>query len=192
MKPRAGLQGPVADIAAIVVRRERIRERIGELATEVAAAYPAGELTVVGVMNGAMVFLADLLRELPLRVRVETVGVQSRRGRDTAPGRVEFTHGLTGPVTDRHILVVDDVLDTGATLQAVLEEVARQRPASCRSCVLLRKVRSSAADAGRPSVDFVGFDIGDTFVVGYGLDFDGSFRNLPDIVVLKEHLDSST
>jgi len=187
MKPSSSLEpdgvcDPSPD-AAVIVPRGQIERRLTELAEQIRRTCPAGELTVLGVMNGALFFLADLVRRMPMRVRIATVRVSSYRGTDTRAGAVRLADGLFEDLAGRDVLIVDDILDTGATLSAVAEAVASHGPRSCRICVLLRK-----PDRGRPrtEADFVGFDIPDTFVVGYGLDFDGRMRNLPDIVALRE------
>ncbi len=178
---RACCKGHPLETAEVVVPRDRIEQRLGELAEEITRACPGGELTVVGVMNGALLFLADLVRRLPLRVEITTLRARSYRGASTAPGAVELAGDIQDDLTGREVLVVDDVLDTGATLSAVLEAVRARRPASCRVCVLLRKPDRPGRDL---RTDFVGFDIPDQFVVGYGLDYDGRGRSLPDIMAL--------
>jgi len=173
------------EVSAVIVPRQEIRRRVKELAAEISAAVDGTELTIVGVLDGVVIFLADLVRQLPMPVHMLTVGVRSYRGRSTTPGPVEFLKRIQVDLRDRHVLVLDDILDSGRTLAAVLDELATHRPASCRSCVLLRKVRAGAAPA--VEADFVGFDVPDVFVVGYGLDFDGRYRNLPDVVTLRDY-----
>lgn len=174
------------DLSAVIVPRNQVKRRVDELAGEIAEAFGDRALTIVGVLDGALVFLADLIRRLPMRFELLTVGVRSYRGRSRTAGGIEFRHRLrTGPA-GQHVLIVDDIFDTGATLSAVLEETMSHGPASCRTCVLLRKKRGRSDSSPAGAVDFVGFDIPDVFVVGYGLDFDGRYRNLPDIVALEE------
>ncbi len=180
---RACRGGEAPDVGEVIVPGERIMQRLDELAAEIAAAYPGGELTLLAVMNGALFFLADLARRLPMRVELTTVRVRSYRGREVRPGGAEIVGELCDDLSGREVLIVDDILDTGSTLDLVAEAVTSQRPASCRVCVLLRKGRPDARPA---RADFVGFDIPDRFVVGYGLDLDGWGRNLTDIVALTE------
>lgn len=171
------------DIDRVVVSRRRIARRVAELGRQIARSYEGQELTIVAVLNGAMVFLSDLIRHLPLPISIQTVFVRSYPGRSCRPRAPSLHLPVSLSVKGRHVLVVDDILDSGQTLGVILDKVAAGKPASVRSCVLLRKARTGAPD--RPAVRFVGFDIGDEFVVGYGLDFDDLYRNLPDVCVLK-------
>jgi hypoxanthine phosphoribosyltransferase len=172
--------------AAVIVSRRQIQRRLDELAGEIAAVYAGCELTVVGILDGALVFLADLVRRLDIDLRIITLSVRSYSGNGLLPGGPVIS-GVLPRLEGRHVLVVDDILDTGSTLSAVLAQVGLLNPASCRCCVLLRKHRRAQGPASAPKVEFAGFDIEDRFVVGYGLDFDGKYRNLSDIVVLKQH-----
>jgi len=170
------------DIAEVIVPGGEVRRRVAALAGEIAAAAGGGPLTMVAVMEGARTFARDLRRRLPMPVELREVDARSYRGASASPGPVELTWRAPGPPAGRDVLIVDDILDTGATLAAVVEAVRAGRPASLRTCVLLRKRRPGVRRAVAP--DFVGFDIPDVFVVGYGLDFDGRFRDLPDIAAL--------
>jgi len=171
------------DISKVVVPRDRIDRRVAALAGEVAAAFGDEELTIVAVLDGALVFLADLMRHLTMPVRVVTVRARSYRGRATSPGPLRFDPELPESLAGRRVLIVDDILDSGRTLTAVIGQVRSHGPACCRTCVLLRKFPAGPRVAEVP-LDFVGFDVPDVFVVGYGLDFDGRYRNLPDVVAL--------
>ncbi|MHC4717508.1 MAG: hypoxanthine phosphoribosyltransferase [Planctomycetota bacterium] len=172
------------DISEVIVARERIEPRVAELAGEITDAFGQAELTIVAVLEGALVFLADLMGHLTMPVRLVTVRVSSYRGATTTPGPVHLDRDFAERLTGRRVLIVDDILDTGRTLATVLDHVRSQQPAECRTCVLLRKRRKSGQDAAVP-LDFIGFDVPDVFVVGYGLDYDGRYRNLPDIVALR-------
>jgi hypoxanthine phosphoribosyltransferase len=138
-------------------------------------------LTVVGVLTGSIVLVSDLIRRLEGPVRVSMVWASSYRGTATTPGALELRLDLLPDLTGQEVLLVDDIFDTGRTLEALVQELGRRGAASVRSLVLLRK-------AGRAEVaiqpDFVGFDIPDAFVVGYGLDFDGAWRHLPYLAAL--------
>jgi hypoxanthine phosphoribosyltransferase len=183
----AATQSPhIPGVSHVIVPRDRIQRRVHGLAAQVAETHGRTELTVVGVLDGARVFLADLVPCLPMPTRVLTVSVRSYRGRARTAGQVEFRHRLQTSLAGRDVLVVDDIIDTGATLSAVVAEVTSRGPASCRTCVLLRKNRPRDDPSLAAAVDFVGFEIPDVFVVGYGLDFDGRYRNLPDVVALEE------
>jgi len=172
-----------ADLSTVIVSRGQISRRVAELAQEIASDCGPQELTVVAILDGALIFLADLVRRLPMPLVLVTVGVRSYRGRAVTAGPLEVHRGIHTDLAGRRVLIVDDIYDTGATLAAVMERVARHGPNSCRTCVLLRKRRDDEPAGPRP--DFVGFDIPDVFVVGYGLDYDGRYRNLPDVVALK-------
>ncbi|KKM16340.1 hypothetical protein LCGC14_1686820 [marine sediment metagenome] len=181
---------PAADIpelSTIIVPRERIGQRVIELAGEITQAMGPRELTIVCVLDGAIVFVAGLMRHLRIPVQVQTVMASSYRGQATQPAKLELRLGPAADLNGQDVLIVDDIQDTGATLQGVAERIRSLSPAGCKTCVLLRKDPPHAASAGRIEPDFVGFDIPDVFVVGYGLDFDGLYRNLPDIVVLARH-----
>ena len=171
-------------IERVVVPRQQIACRVRELSAQVANAFAGQELTILAVMTGALVFLADLIRNLPIMTKLELVSARSYPGTATRSQGVKMD-ALPNGFGGKHVLIVDDILDSGATMEALVRQVGLTQPASLRTCVLMRKDRSDRPD--RPAVDFVGFDIADEFVVGYGLDYNNLYRNLPDICVLKPH-----
>lgn len=176
-----------ADIDRILISRERIDRRVHELAEEIARTYQDEEagLTLVTILSGALIFLADLMRALPLRMKIGLITVSSYEGATTQPGEAKVLQDLNVDVAGRHVLLVDDILDTGGTLRTVRERLETQHPCSIRTCVLLRKPSKAPADV---PADFVGFDVDDVFVVGYGLDYDDHYRNFPHIGVLRQEL----
>ncbi len=172
-----------ADLSRVLYDEPTILRRLDELAAEISRDYgDKHDLTVVAVLNGSFMFLADLLRRIPLPLHVESLSVSSYVG-DRTTGVVTFDQHTMPDVAGRHVLVLDDILDSGHTLSAVRARLLEQAPASVRLCVLLRKrrAREKAVEA-----DYTGFDIADEFVVGYGLDFMERYRNLPCIGVLSE------
>ena len=175
-------RGPDRTIGRVVVSAERIRLRVDELAEQIVKCYQGRELVVLAVMTGALVFLADLIRRLPLMMRLTLVSASSYVGAATCSNGIKSIGEVCDSLAGKDVLIVDDILDSGHTLRAVIEQVSRRAPRSVRTCVLLRKVRDVA---DRPTVDFAGFDIQDEFVVGYGLDHDNLYRNLPDVRILQ-------
>ena len=167
----------------LLISAEAIRVRLNEVADEIARAYDGKAVTVVGILNGCLMFVADLIRSIDLPLRVAFITASSYRGSATAPGRLEVHDELLPDLTDRHVLLLDDILDTGKTLTRVVAHLINRGAASVKVGVLLRK-------SGRQEVpfepDFVGFTIPDKFVVGYGLDFNDEYRHLPYIGVLPE------
>jgi hypoxanthine phosphoribosyltransferase len=176
-----------ADLDQILIDRERIAQRVSELADEISHDLrdlsDLDELVLVSVLTGSIIFLADLIRQLPQKLRIEVIAVESYPGRTTTSQGAKITGGLAGTIGGRHVLIVDDILDSGGTIRLIREELAQRGPKSVRSCVLLRKQRPSAMAT---PCDYIGFDIPDVFVVGYGLDYNNYYRNLPDIGTLKE------
>jgi len=158
---------------------DQISARVGELADQVADVYAGQEIALVPILLGSVIFVADLIRRLPLDMAIHMCGLSSYRGRATRPGELSWTLPPPDDLAGRHVLVVDDILDTGATLERVVRAIGGQQPASLRSCVLL------ARRGARVEPDFFGFRIGDGFVVGYGLDYGDRFRNLPYIAVIE-------
>lgn len=159
-----------------------IASRLDELAAEITACYTGQPLTVVAILNGSLLFAADLLRRIPLPLHLECLNVASYHGAMESSGTVTFLQTGLPEVSGRHVLLLDDILDSGRTLHAVRQRLLREaRPLSVRVAVLLkkRKARTEPLDA-----DYTGFEIGDEFVVGYGLDYRGCYRNLPEIRVL--------
>jgi hypoxanthine phosphoribosyltransferase len=177
-----------ADIERILIDRQSIARRVaamgGQIASDLELDTGADRLVVVPVLTGALVFSADLVRAMPMRLRLELIQASSYPGKATASQGVSLG-GVGGGATDglagAHVLIVDDIFDSGRTLAAVTELVEATNPASVRTAVLLRKDVPRAVDL---EPDYVGFDVPDEFVVGYGLDYDGWYRNLPDIAVL--------
>lgn len=169
------------EIAGILISESRLHRRITQLAAAITRDYLEKDLVVVALLTGTVLFLADLIRQLPLSLRLDFVGVSSYRD-GTSPGSLVFTKRLRLDIRRRDVLLVDDILDTGRTLSAVRERVQRLSPRSVRTCVLLDKParRQLSYEA-----DYVGFVIPDLFVVGYGLDYAERFRNLPFVGVLR-------
>jgi hypoxanthine phosphoribosyltransferase len=175
------------DLARILITRNEIDQRVKELARGISATYeddPRG-LVIVPVLAGSIIFLADLIRNLPFKMKVGLMTVSSYRGATTQAGQTRLLQDLDLDIENRHVLVVDDILDTGNTLRTVLSGLKKRNPASLRMCVLLRKTAKAPKDL---VPDFVGFDIEDVFVVGYGLDYNDHYRNWPDIGVLRPEL----
>lgn len=177
-------------VERVLIDRSAIADRVGALARQIAQdmAPPVGthaEVTLVSVMTGSVVFLADLIRHLPLLLRVRLLTVSSYPGKATQSQGPRVEGLPPEDLAGHHVLVVDDILDSGKTLELVCQTIRRQNPASLRTCVLLKK---QVPRQGGIEADYFGFEIPDDFVVGYGLDFDGRYRNLPDIVTLKRQV----
>jgi hypoxanthine phosphoribosyltransferase len=174
-----------ADLERVLFDEPTILRRLDEIATRISEDYRDCELTVIAVLNGSLMFMADLLRRIPLPLKLDCLSVASYHGKAQTSGEVIFKQIALPDVMDRHVLLLDDILDSGGTLSAIREKLETAKPRSIRICVLLqkKKVRRQPVDA-----DYVGFEIEDEFVVGYGLDFMERYRNLPCIGVLRKEL----
>jgi hypoxanthine phosphoribosyltransferase len=174
------------DIDRILFHTATIQARTDELAAQITGHYRGKELTVVTVLTGALMFTADLLRRIPLPLKLDCISVASYHGGTETTGTVKFDQLSLPDITGRHVLIVDDILDSGLTLDAITTRFKNEcAPLSVQICVLLskQKIRRKQVTA-----QYVGFEIQDEFVVGYGLDYQERYRNLPFVGVLKESL----
>jgi len=169
----------------ILIPADRIQARVNELAQEISHGFQGRQVTILGVLTGSLMFLADLVRRLDLPLRIGLIQASSYRGESTTPGRLYVQPELLPDVRDRHILLLDDILDTGKTLDYLIRHLRGLNPASLEVAVLLRK-RGRQVVPVEP--DYCGFDIPNVFVVGYGLDYNDEYRNLPDIAVVSDEL----
>src|SRR5215831_2292464 len=173
-----------ADLDRILFDEATIHRRLDALAAKISQDYRNRELTVIAVLNGSVILLADLLRRIPLPLRLDFISVSSYDGAESR-GELVFRQISRLDVSGRHVLLLDDILDSGLTLATIREKLATTEPASIRICVLLEKEKTRV----RPvEPDYIGFRIADEFVVGYGLDFKERYRNLPCIGVLRKDL----
>jgi hypoxanthine phosphoribosyltransferase len=163
---------------------DELHAGVDRLAGELDEFYGDKPLTIVGVLTGSIVLLADLIRRLKMPLRVGLVQASSYRGTAIDPGQLTINFDLLPDVKGHHVLLVDDIFDTGKTLVKLIEEIHKHEPASVRCAVLLRK-HGRKAVSHEP--DYVGFEIPNAFVVGYGLDYQDLYRNLPFLAVLEEH-----
>jgi hypoxanthine phosphoribosyltransferase len=177
------------DIDRVLISQQQLATRIAELARQITADHtppriPDGdEITIVPILTGAFIFCADLIRQIPLHIQIGLVTVSSYPGSSVSSKGSQLLGQQLGDVCGRHLLLIDDILDSGGTLKLVVPMLRELGAASVKSCVLLRKDRPQARSV---HADYVGFEIPDEFVVGYGLDYNNYYRNLPDIVTLKQ------
>jgi hypoxanthine phosphoribosyltransferase len=182
-RARVHLASPMhEDIEKVLIAEEVIEKRLDVIAERIRVDF-AGEpsLQVVAILKGALVFMADLLRRVPLRLEIECLNVASYHGGTESSGQVDFLDQKLPDVKGRCVLLIDDILDTGRTLAAVSEKLRQMGAREVKTCVLLTKDKERAAEV---EADYSAFEIADEFVVGYGLDFDGKYRNLPYVGVL--------
>lgn len=175
------------DLAEVVLTERQILDRIGELATQIDRDYADRDPLLIGVLKGAVVVMADLTRALRLPVEVDWMAVSSYGSGTRSSGVVRILKDLDRDITGRHVLIIEDIVDTGLTLSWLVANLGSRAPASVSVCALLRKPEAAKVDV---AVDYVGFDIADAFVVGYGLDYDGRYRNLRDVATLADHVHS--
>jgi len=168
------------EIESVLISESQIATRIAELSREIERDFRGRELAVVAVLNGTVLFLADLIRHLDLPMRLDFIGVSSY-GSGTESGELVFTKELRLDVRGRDVLLVDDILDTGQTLHRVTQKLRQLKPNEIKTCVLLEK---AARRVENVHADYIGFSIPDLFVVGYGLDYAERYRNLPFVGVL--------
>lgn len=182
------------EIDRILVSRQQIADRVKEMAVEIAADLRAdlaadgesvldeGRVTIIPIMTGAMIFVADLVRELPMKLSLGLVAVSSYPGQSVTSKGAHLASELPADLEGKHILVLDDILDSGQTLATVKALIEQKNPASLRLGVMLDKKTKRTIEV---KADYVGFEIPDEFVVGYGLDYNGYYRNYPEIAVLR-------
>ena len=169
------------EVESVLIDEKQIATRVSELAADIQRDFMERDLLVVALLTGTVPFLADLIRNITLPLRLDFMGVSSY-GNNTAPGELVFTKELKLEAKNRDVLIVDDILDTGKTLRAVMDKLDALQPRSLRTCVMLEKKSRRSENI---TADYVGFDVPDAFVVGYGLDYAEKYRNLPFIGVLK-------
>lgn len=172
-------------VERILISREEINQKVDEMARTISEEYAGKNPLLVGILKGAMIFMADLVRAVTIDVQFDFMAVSSYGSSSKSTGVVRILKDLDQNIQDRHILVVEDIVDTGLTLNYLLDILKAREPASVRICALLDK--PSRREVKVP-VDYIGFSIPDEFVVGYGLDYNEMYRNLPEIYVLKQEV----
>lgn len=170
-------------IGEILISEERLQERVGELAAQISADYAGREILVIGVLKGALPFIADLVRKLSVPCTIDFMAVSSYGAEMHSSGVVRILKDLDKPILDKHVLLVEDVIDSGLTLSYLIKNLTSREPASLELCTLMAK-------SGRRPLPvepkYVGFEMPKTFVIGYGLDLDEQFRQLPFIAALNQ------
>jgi len=173
------MESPAHQIESILFDTATIQHRVSELGAEISARYSDG-VTLIGILTGALYFLTDLSRVITCPVEIDLISVASYAGTDSS-GTVTLLKDLDREIADRHVIIVEDIVDTGRTLNTLLALLADRHPASLRVCTLLNKPDRRVVPV---PVDYCGFTIPDKFVVGYGLDYNHAYRNLPYIAIL--------
>ena len=166
-----------------IVTQEQMRARIRELGRQVSADYVGKDLVLVGVLKGAYAFYADLARAIRIPVRVDFIVVRSSAQRGRSPGKVKLVTDLTEEIKGKDVLLVEDIVDSGVTAQYLLKALAKKKPRSINICTLLSKPDRRVVDV---DVEYVGFNVPNQYIVGYGLDYRQKYRNLPYLAVLDQ------
>lgn len=173
------------DVEKVLISVVELKNKVTELGQILSRDYAGKNLLAVGILKGAMVFMADLVRNISVDVQMDFMAVSSYGASSKSTGVVRIMKDLEQNIEGRHVLIVEDIVDTGLTLNYLLEILKAREPASLRVCTLLDKPSRREVDV---SVDYNGFSIPDEFVVGYGLDYNEKYRNLPEIYVLKKEV----
>jgi hypoxanthine phosphoribosyltransferase len=166
----------------VLISEEEIRAKIIEMGKAITRDYRGSELTLVGVLKGSFLFMADLCRHIELPITCDFLGLSSYHGRTRTSGVIRITSDLNQPVGGKHVLVVEDIIDTGLTMEYLLQNLGTRRPMSIKVCSLLHKPERRQVET---PIDYLGFTVPDVFVVGYGLDYQGRYRNLRYIGVME-------
>lgn len=173
------------DISAVLFDEYKIQARIKEIGGEISREYQGSIPVFIGILKGGFVFLGDLIRNISIPIEVDFMAISSYGSGTVSSGIVKIRKDIDIDISGRDVIVVEDIVDSGLTLQYIKEYLGKHKPASVKTCVLLDKPEAHKIDV---TFDYVGFNIGNEFVVGYGLDFDEHYRNLPYIGILKEEM----
>jgi hypoxanthine phosphoribosyltransferase len=174
-----------SELKEVLISEDRLRERTRELAARIDADYAGRELLLVGVLKGAVMVMADLARQMHLPVEMDWMAVSSYGSGTKSSGVVRILKDLDTDISGRHVLIVEDIVDSGLTLSWLVGNLRSRNPASVAVCAMLRKPGAAQMDV---EVAYIGFDIGNEFVIGYGLDYAQKYRNLPFIGTLSPHV----
>ena len=172
------------DIKEIIISRREIEEMVDELAAQINADFKNQEIILVGLLKGSVVFMSDILRKITVPCEIDFMAASSYGSGMVSSGNVKISKDLSVDIKDKNVIIVEDIVDTGNTLSRVLELLKMRQPKELRLCSLLSKPARREADDIK--IDYLGTEVPDEFVVGYGLDFDERYRNLPYIGILKE------
>jgi len=175
----------MGDVAEVLIPSEQITEKVCEMGERITQDYAGERLLLVGVLRGAVVVMGDLMRRIDLPCEIDFMDISSYGSGTSSSGVVRILKDLEEDITGRHVLIVEDIIDTGLTLSYLMRSLLARKPASLEICALLAKPSRRRVDL---DVKYLGFEVPDEFVVGYGLDYAGAYRNLPDICVLKEEV----
>ena len=170
------------DVKEVLIPSSEIQEKVGEMGARITEDYRGERPLLVGILRGAVVVLGDLMRNIDLQCEIDFMDISSYGSGTSSSGVVRILKDLEEDITGRHVLIVEDIIDTGLTLSYLRRSLLARKPASLEICALLSKPSRRRVEL---DVRYLGFEVPDEFVVGYGLDFAGAYRNLPDICVLK-------
>ena len=170
------------DVERVLYTEEELKQRVGELAAQITRDYEGKDLVLASVLRGSYIFMADLTRAIDLPMTVDFMVVSSYGAGTTSSGQVEIKKDLSDSIEGKHLIIVEDILDSGNTLYYLMDVLRVRKPASIKICTLLDKPERRAKPI---TADYSGFTIPDAFVVGYGLDYDEKYRNLPYVGILK-------
>ena len=178
----------MGDVAEILVPSAEIQQKVSEMGERITGDYTGERLLLVGVLRGAVVVMGDLMRNIDLPCEIDFMDISSYGSGTSSSGVVRILKDLEEDISGRHVLVVEDIIDTGLTLSYLLRSLQARKPASLEICALLSKPSRRRVEL---DVKYLGFEVPDEFVVGYGLDYAGAYRNLPDVCILKEEVFAS-
>jgi hypoxanthine phosphoribosyltransferase len=170
------------DVKKVLITSQEIEDKVREIGARITEDYKGEKLLLIGILRGAVVIMSDLMRNIDLQCELDFMDISSYGTGTSSSGVVRILKDLEENITDRHVLIVEDIIDTGLTLSYLLRSLQARKPASLEICALLSKPSRRRAEL---DVKYLGFEVPDEFVVGYGLDYAGTYRNLPDICVLK-------
>jgi hypoxanthine phosphoribosyltransferase len=171
------------DKPRVLIPREEIEKKVAELAEELRRDYQDKHPILIGILKGSFVFMSDLIRKMDIPVEIDFVRLSSYGAGKETSGKIRQVHGVKIPIRDRHVLVIEDIVDRGLTVRFLLDYLGRRKPSSLKLCTMFDKPSRRIVEI---PIDYVGFTLPDSFVIGYGLDLNEKFRYLPDLCVLEE------